>query len=221
MIISANNLELSYDNKISIIKDANFVVNEKDFIFIGGASGSGKSTLLKSLYANILPKSGKLIVANHDINNLSSKQLRKLRKDIGIIFQDYKLIKEYTIEENIMLPLKINGYSNKISKDQANKLLAHVKLTHAKGSYPNQLSGGEQQRVAVARALAHNPSIILADEPTGNLDEFSADVIWGLLKGANTQLGITVIVVTHRIPKNFGINFRKLSLDNGKVYESF
>ncbi len=221
MIISANHLELTYDNQRSIIDDGNFVINEKDFVFISGASGSGKSTLLKSLYANILPKSGELIVDGHNINKLSSKELRVLRKDIGIVFQDYKLIKEYTIEENIMLPLRINGYSDSICKDQANKLLAHVKLTHAKGSYPDQLSGGEQQRVSVARALAHNPSIILADEPTGNLDQFSANVVWNLLKGANEQLGITVIVVTHRVPKNFGIHFRQLSLENGKIYESF
>ncbi len=221
MIISANHLELTYNDQRSIIEDGNFVINEKDFVFISGASGSGKSTLLKSLYANILPRSGELIVDGYNINKLSSKELRTLRKDIGIIFQDYKLIKEYTIEENIMLPLKINGYSSSICKDQANKLLAHVKLSHAKGSYPDQLSGGEQQRVSVARALAHNPSIILADEPTGNLDQFSANVIWNLLKGANEQLGITVIVVTHMVPKNFGIHFRQLSLENGKIYESF
>lgn len=221
MIISANHLELTYNDQRLIIEDGNFVINEKDFVFISGASGSGKSTLLKSLYANILPRSGELIIDGYNINKLSSKELRTLRKDIGIIFQDYKLIKEYTIEENIMLPLKINGYSSSICKDQANKLLAHVKLSHAKGSYPDQLSGGEQQRVSVARALAHNPSIILADEPTGNLDQFSANVIWNLLKGANEQLGITVIVVTHMVPKNFGIHFRQLSLENGKIYESF
>jgi len=221
MIISANHLDLTYNDQRLIIEDGNFVINEKDFVFISGASGSGKSTLLKSLYANILPRSGELIIDGYNINKLSSKELRTLRKDIGIIFQDYKLIKEYTIEENIMLPLKINGYSSSICKDQANKLLAHVKLSHAKGSYPDQLSGGEQQRVSVARALAHNPSIILADEPTGNLDQFSANVIWNLLKGANEQLGITVIVVTHMVPKNFGIHFRQLSLENGKIYESF
>jgi cell division transport system ATP-binding protein len=221
MIINANNIELTYDKKISIIKNANFEINRKDFVFIGGTSGSGKSTLLKSLYANIKPKNGQLIVNGYNINKLSKKSFISFRKDIGIIFQDYKLIPEYTIEENIMLPLKINQYSKNICIEQANKLLSHVKLTHAKGLYPNQLSGGEQQRVAVARALAHNPSIIFADEPTGNLDEFSADVIWGLLKSANTQLGITIVAVTHKIPLNFGIKFRKLSLENGKVYESF
>lgn len=221
MLISAKNLTLSYEKDQPIIDGGDFVVNEKDFIFIGGPSGTGKSTLLKSLYAQILPSQGELIVNGFDINKLSNKELRDLRRDIGIVFQDYKLIKEWTIEENIMLPLKINGYSQKVCENQAQKLLEHVKLSHKKGCYPAQLSGGEQQRVSVARALAHNPNIILADEPTGNLDEFSADVIWGLLKGANKQLGITILVVTHSIPQNFGINFRKLSLEHGKIYESF
>ena len=220
MTITATNLQLSYDNKKTIIQNGNFTIGEKDFIFIGGKSGSGKSTLLKSIYGEIKPTNGQLIVNNCDIKNISNKELRDLRKNLGIIFQDYKLIKEWTIEENIMLPLKINGYSKDVCEDQATKLLAHVKLSHAKGAYPDELSGGEQQRVSVARALAHNPSIILADEPTGNLDDFSADVIWGLLKGANEQLGITVIVVTHKVPKNFGIKFRQLSLENGKIYEN-
>ena len=118
-----------------------------------------------------------------------------------------------------MIPLKINGYSHEISKDQANKLLAHVRLSHRAGYYPNELSGGEQQRVAVARALAHNPKIIIADEPTGNLDDYSADLVWNLLKGANEQLGITVVVVTHRVPRNLGIKFRQLSIDDGIIYE--
>jgi cell division transport system ATP-binding protein len=220
-IISAKNIELRYDNKKPIIQNGTFKINKKEFIFIGGDSGSGKSTLLKSLYAEKLPTKGQLKINNHTLGGLMGKNLRSLRKDIGIIFQDYKLIKEWTIEENIMLPLGINGYSKEVCKDQANKLLEHVKLTEVKGSYPDQLSGGEQQRVAVARALAHNPSIILADEPTGNLDDFSASVIWGLLKSANARLDVTVIVVTHKIPNNFGINFRKLLLENGSIYESF
>lgn len=118
-----------------------------------------------------------------------------------------------------MLPLLINGYSEDVSKDQAMKLLNHVKLSHRAGYYPAELSGGEQQRVALARAIAHNPKIILADEPTGNLDDYSAEVVWNLLKGANEQLGITVVVVTHRVPKNFGLNFRQLSIEDGVIYE--
>lgn len=218
-MIEAKNIYLSYDENKYIIKKGNFFIKEKEFIFIGGTSGSGKSTLLKSFYGEIPLKHGSLNIAGQNIFGIKGKSLRRLRKDIGIIFQDYKLIKEWTIEENIMIPLKINGYSHDISKEQATKLLAHVKLSHREGYYPNELSGGEQQRVAVARALAHNPKIIIADEPTGNLDDYSADVVWNLLKGANEQLGITVVVVTHRVPKNFGIRFRQLSIEDGIIYE--
>lgn len=218
-MIEAKNIYLSYDENKYIIKKGNFSIKEKEFIFIGGTSGSGKSTLLKSFYGEIPLKHGSLNIAGQEVFGIKGKPLRRLRKDIGIIFQDYKLIKEWSIEENIMIPLKINGYSHDISKEQATKLLAHVKLSHRAGYYPNELSGGEQQRVAVARALAHNPKIIIADEPTGNLDDYSADVVWNLLKGANEQLGITVVVVTHRVPKNFGIRFRQLSIEDGIIYE--
>lgn len=218
-MITAKNIYLSYDENKYIIKKGNFSIKEREFIFIGGTSGSGKSTLLKSFYGDIPLKHGNLNIAGQEVFGIKGKELRRLRKDIGIIFQDYKLIKEFTIEENIMIPLKINGYSHDISKEQAVKLLAHVKLSHRQGYYPNELSGGEQQRVAVARALAHNPKIIIADEPTGNLDDYSADVVWNLLKGANEQLGITVVVVTHRVPKNFGIRFRQLSIEDGIIYE--
>lgn len=218
-MIEAKNIYLSYDDNKYIIKKGNFSIKSKEFIFIGGNSGSGKSTLLKSFYGEIPLKHGSLKIENQEVFGIKGKKLRLLRKDIGIIFQDYKLVNEFTIEENIMIPLKINGYSHEVSKDQANKLLAHVRLSHRKGYYPNELSGGEQQRVAVARALAHNPKIIIADEPTGNLDDYSADLVWNLLKGANEQLGITIVVVTHRVPKNLGIKFRQLSIEDGIIYE--
>ncbi len=218
-MIEAKNIYLTYDDSRYVIKKGNFSIKPKEFIFIGGNSGSGKSTLLKSFYGDIPLKHGSLKIEGQEIFGISSKKLRLLRKEIGIIFQDYKLIGEFTIEENIMIPLKINGYSQEVCRDQANKLLAHVKLSHRAGYYPNELSGGEQQRVAVARALAHNPKVIIADEPTGNLDDYSADLVWNLLKGANEQLGITVVVVTHRVPKNLGIKFRQLSIDDGIIYE--
>jgi len=218
-MIEAKNIYLTYDDSRYVIKKGNFSIKPKEFIFIGGNSGSGKSTLLKSFYGDIPLKHGSLKIEGQEIFGISSKKLRLLRKEIGIIFQDYKLIGEFTIEENIMIPLKINGYSDDISRDQANKLLTHVRLSHRAGYYPNELSGGEQQRVAVARALAHNPKIIIADEPTGNLDDYSAEVVWNLLKGANEQLGITVVVVTHRVPKNLGIKFRQLSIEDGIIYE--
>ncbi len=218
-MITAKNIYLSYDDNKYVIKKGNFYVKPKEFIFVGGNSGSGKSTLLKSFYGEIPLKHGSLKIDGQEVFGINALKLRNLRKDIGVIFQDYKLINEYTIEENIMVPLKINGYSNEICKSQAAKLLAHVKLSHRAGFYPNELSGGEQQRIAVARALAHNPKIIIADEPTGNLDDYSADVVWNLLKGANEQLGITIVVVTHRVPKNLGIKFRQFSIEDGIIYE--
>ncbi len=218
-MIEAKDIYLSYNKDKFIIKKGNFTINNHEFVFVGGSSGSGKSTLLKSFYGEIPIQHGTLSLNGINLHKISSKKLRALRRDIGIVFQDFKLIKEYTIEENIMLPLKINGYSDEVSKQQALKLLSHVKLSHRAGFHPEELSGGEQQRVSVARALAHNPKIILADEPTGNLDDYSADVIWNLLKGANEQLGITVVVVTHRVPKNLGVKFRQLSIEDGIIYE--
>ncbi|RLA76836.1 MAG: ABC transporter ATP-binding protein [Epsilonproteobacteria bacterium] len=219
-MILANNITLSYDNKKNIIENANFNIKEKEFIFISGSSGSGKSTLLKSFYGELAVKSGHLFVNKVDLSKKNYSKLLDLRKDLGIVFQDYKLIKEYTIEENIMLPLRVHNYDDSVSKTQVKKLLKHVKLSHKTGVYPDELSGGEQQRVAVARALAHNPNIIFADEPTGNLDDYSSEVIWTLLKNANEHLGITVVVVTHRIPKDLGIKYRRFNIDDGVLYET-
>ena len=219
-MILANNITLTYDQKRNVIENANFNIKPKDFIFISGSSGSGKSTLLKAFYGELYVKSGHLLVNKTDLSKKNYGNLLTLRKDLGIVFQDYKLIKNYTIEENIMLPLKIHNYDDNICQKQVKKLLKHVRLSHKVGAYPEELSGGEQQRVAVARALAHNPSIIFADEPTGNLDDYSSDVIWKLLKNANEILGITIVVVTHRIPSDLGIKFRRFNIDEGVVYEA-
>jgi len=219
-MILANDICLTYDGKKDIIHNGKFHIKQGDFVFITGSSGSGKSTLLKSFYGELKPKSGTLLLNKQNILKASNGKLREIRRSIGIIFQDYKLIKEYTVEENIMLPLKLNGYNDKLSLAQAKKLLKHVKLSSKGEVFPYELSGGEQQRAAVARALAHNPKLILADEPTGNLDDYSAEVIWSLLRKANEQLGITVIVVTHRIPDNFGLSFRKFDILSGDIYES-
>ena len=218
-MIFAKDLYLSYDNKKDVIKGASFVIKHKDFVFITGNSGSGKSTLLKSFYGDIRVKSGELVVDTYKMSKISKLSLQKLRQSIGIIFQDYKLIKEYTVKENIMLPLKIHGHNQKVCENQAQKLLKHIRMSAKADIYPQYLSGGEQQRVAVARALAHNPPLIIADEPTGNLDDFSAEIIWNLFKGANEQLGITVVVVTHKVPYNFGIKYKKFTLSDGLIYE--
>jgi len=218
-VIIAKNLSLAYSNDETIINKANLSVDSGSFVFITGASGSGKSTLLKSLYGALKPIEGSLVVGGVELRGVSSSKLNFLRKHLGIVFQDYKLVKEWTIEKNIMLPLIINGYEKNVTQNQVDSLLKHVKLRHQTGKYPQELSGGEQQRVAMARALAHNPILILADEPTGNLDEYSSQLIWNLLEGANEQLKTTVIVVTHHIPENMTVRYKHYHIEFGDIRE--
>lgn len=218
-IIIAENLSLAYKNYETILSKVSFTIDAGSFVFITGASGSGKSTLLKSMYGAIPVYSGELMVGDFKMNRISSSKLNKLRQHIGIVFQDYKLINEWTIEKNVLLPLIISGITKEVADKQVIKLLSHVKLSHQADKYPQELSGGEQQRVAMARALAHNPPLILADEPTGNLDEFSSDLIWNLLEGANKQLNSTIVVVTHHIPKNIKVNYRHLHIDKGAIVD--
>ncbi len=218
-VIIAENLTLGYNEHETIINQAGFSIESGSFVFITGASGSGKSTLLKSLYGALKPQQGSLIVGGVEMRDISTKKLNFLRRHLGIVFQDYKLVKEWTIEKNVMLPLIITGFTKDISESQVDKLLNHVKLNHQAGKYPMELSGGEQQRVAMARALAHNPILILADEPTGNLDDYSSQVIWNLLEGANQQLKTTVVVVTHHIPENMAVDYKHFHIEYGSVYE--
>lgn len=217
-VIVAKNLSLSYSGNETIINQANFDITSGSFVFITGASGSGKSTLLKSLYGALKAQQGSLIVGGVELNGVSRSKLNFLRRHLGIVFQDYKLVKEWTIEKNIMLPLIINGYEKSVTQNQVDSLLKHVRLKHQSGKYPLELSGGEQQRVAMARALAHNPIMILADEPTGNLDDYSSGLIWNLLEGANTQLKTTVIVVTHHIPESLNIEYKHFHIEYGSIY---
>ncbi|MBS4069580.1 MAG: ABC transporter ATP-binding protein [Sulfurimonas sp.] len=218
-VIIARDLSLSYSSNETIINKANFSIDSGSFVFITGASGSGKSTLVKSIFGALKPKQGSLVVGGVELNRVSRSKLNLLRRHIGIVFQDYKLIKEWTIDKNIMLPLLINGYVKSVANNQVDKLLKHVRLNHQSGKYPLELSGGEQQRVAMARALSHNPILILADEPTGNLDEYSSQLIWNLLEGANSQLKTTVIVVTHHIPKTISTDYKHFHIEYGSINE--
>lgn len=218
-MIKASDLQLGYKKDEIVIKGATFSIKPKDFVFISGASGSGKSTLLRSIYGDLEIMSGELVVNDIAIHHTKKSQINALRKQMGIVFQDYKLIEEWNIARNIMLPMVINRYSKSFYQEQVKKLLSHINLLHKANRYPLELSGGEQQRVAMARAIAHHPKIILADEPTGNLDDYSSDLIWSLLKSANQQLGITIVVVTHRIPERLNIEHRKLNIQDGEMYE--
>lgn len=219
-VIHAENLSLSYDEgKKKIIQNAKFSIKRGEFVFITGRSGSGKSTLLKSFYGNLQPTDGSLMVGGLEMKAIPRRKLQELRTHIGIIFQDYKLINEWNVAKNVVLPLMIAGFSLDVQKTQAQRLLKHVKLSEHANRFPLELSGGEQQRVGVARALAKTPLIILADEPTGNLDDYSSGVIWDLLENACSQLETTVLVVTHKIPTVFSLPYRHFTIEDGGVYE--
>ncbi len=219
-VIHASHLSLAYGNvDKEIIKDATFSIKKGEFVFITGPSGSGKSTLLKALYGQLKPSEGSLVVGGLDLSNIRQSKLQELRTHMGIIFQDYKLVNEWTVAKNVVLPLMIAGYSNEIQDTQARRLLKHVKLSEHSDRYPLELSGGEQQRVGVARALAKNPVVILADEPTGNLDDYSSNVIWDLMENACQQLNTTVLVVTHKIPTIFSLPYRHFIIESKGVYE--
>ena len=218
-IISASGLCLGYENGQNLITDAKFDIYSDDFVFITGQSGSGKSTLLKSFYGQMKPSAGSLSVCLTDMMDITQQNLDKLRQRIGVVFQNYRLISEWNIEKNVMLPLMIKGLSASVCKNQATKLLKHVNLLHRADKFPNELSGGEQQRAAMARALAHNPNLLLCDEPTGSLDEYSSDVIWGLLRSAKEYLGTCIVVVTHHIPVSLRVPYRHLVIENGRIYE--
>ena len=218
-IVEARDLILEYDKSFRVINKANFSINVNDFVFITGKSGSGKSTLIRSMYGDMAISDGSLNVCLNELKGINRSSLALLRQRVGIIFQDFRLINEWNVEKNVMLPLIIKGYNQNVCKKQAAKLLNHVNLLHKSDRFPLELSGGEQQRVAMARALAHNPQLLLCDEPTGSLDDYSSEVIWMLLRSAREALGTCVVVVTHKIPGGLRMNYRHFELSNGEVNE--
>ncbi len=218
-MIQARELTISYDNEV-VLDQVSFTINQGDLVFISGKSGSGKSSLLKTLYGALQITGGSLLVNNVELGKFNKSKIRKLRQNIGVIFQDYQLVEDWTIEKNIAMPLMIGNYSKKVISTQVHNLLNHIKLAHKAHRFPNELSGGEQQRVGVARALAHSPGLILADEPTGNLDEYSADMVMNLFKSIN-ELGKTVIIVTHKMPQNMNVNFKHFYIEDRGINEIF
>ena len=216
-VVIAKNLVLGYKNEI-IINGGGFSLNSGDFVFLTGASGSGKTTLIRNLYGELKPKSGYLNIGGFDMMKISKSKLMQLRRYIGVVFQDYKLIKEWTIERNVRLPLTIAGISEDIQEKKVTKFLSKVKLAHLADKYPYELSGGEQQRAAIIRAIINEPVLILADEPTGNLDDYSSSLVMDLFKVAY-DLGITIMIATHHLPDTFDIPYRHLHIEGKKIYE--
>ena len=202
------------------LKDVSFEIEKGDIYGVIGYSGAGKSTLIRMVNALETPTSGKVWVEGNDIGTLSQKELRNLRKGIGMIFQQFNLLESKTIYDNVAIALKLNGVSKKDIEKQVTELLDFVELSDKKYSYPGQLSGGQKQRVGIARALANNPSILLCDEATSALDPKTTDSILELLKKINEMLHITIVIITHEMNVIQKICNKVAVMDYGQVVET-
>lgn len=217
-MIILKNLRKRYQNGHDALRGVTLKINRGELVFLTGHSGAGKSTVLKLIALLERPSSGSIIVDNTDLDSLSSKQIPYYRRKIGMIFQNPTLLNDRSVYENLALPLRINGFSEEETKSRVHASLELVGLLKKQGQLPLALSGGEQQRVGIARAIVCRPDIILADEPTGNLDpELSKDIM-NLFVRLN-QVGITLVIATHDLALISPLNFRQIHLTDGKVTE--
>ena len=217
-MVEFKNISFSY-SKDSGVYDIDLKVDDSEFCFLVGPTGSGKSSLLKMIYFDILPSGGEIDVLGYNSKKTRKNSIHKLRKKIGVIFQDYKLLKQRTVYENIALPLHINGVGRKKIKDNVEEALELTDLLDYQDKYPDQLSGGEQQRVCIARAIVKNPELILADEPTGNLDPAAAHKILKILEQINKE-GTTIIMATHNYKLISDRDYRIIELKAGSLVSS-
>ncbi len=205
-----------YDNGTKALKGVNMRIDDGEFVVLVGPSGSGKSTLIKLITAEIAPSDGRVMVNGFNLNSISPRQVPHMRRTLGVIFQDFRLIEKKTVYENLAFAMRAVGASNRELRRRIPYVLQLVGLDQKGDRYPGEISGGEQQRVAIARALVNNPSMIIADEPTGNLDPQRSLEIMMLLERIN-ELGTTVLVVTHE--KNLVNRFTKrvVAIENGRI----
>ena len=196
-LIRLTNVKKTYKTGVTAIQDLNLSINKGEFVFIIGSTGCGKSTLIKMLYREEKPTSGKIIVGGVDVGKLRNRKVYKVRRKIGVVFQDFKLLPKSTVYENVAFALEIFGVPKDEIHAKVLKVLELVGLKHKVKSYPSQLSGGEQQRVAIARAIAKNPKLLLCDEPTGALDYKTGKQILKLLQDTARKENMTVLIITH------------------------
>lgn len=202
-----------------VLQDVNLTVGEGEFVYLLGKVGSGKSSLMKTIYAELPIKKGSATVLDYDLLHIRRKQIPYLRRMIGIVFQDFQLLTDRSVEENLLFVLKATGWKDKtVMKSHINDILQQVGMENKAYKMPHQLSGGEQQRVVIARALLNSPQIILADEPTGNLDPETGAGIMDLLHGI-CQAGTTVVMSTHNMNWVKQYPGRKMLFEDGKVTE--
>lgn len=190
------NVSMTYDSGKKVLDQVNVHIEKGEFVFLVGSSGAGKSTIIKLLMKEIEPTAGRIILNNKDITDVSNRKIPYIRRDLGVVFQDFRLLPQKTVYENIAFAMEIVGASNKSIKRQVPIVLNMVGLKDKSTHYPAELSGGEQQKVSIARAIINNPAVLIADEPTGNLDPNNAWEIMKLIKYINKR-GTTVIMATH------------------------
>ena len=214
--ISLKNASI-YQHERCILKNVNFEIEEGEFVYLIGKTGSGKSSLLKTLYADLPAKEGDIMIAGYDLRKIRRRDTPMLRRKIGIVFQDFQLLYDRSVEENLSFVLDATGWNDKtkISK-RIDEVLQQVGLLHKRKVMPHQLSGGEQQRIAVARALLNDPNVILADEPTGNLDPETTNDVMDLLREISTK-GKTILMATHNYNLILKYPSRIIKCDEGTV----
>ena len=214
-MIKFENVTATYAKKIGIF-NLTFHIPKGELVFLMGPTGAGKSTVLRIIYKDMPIVGGKLFINGEDIGSIRRRHIPRFRRKIGMVFQDYRLINDYNVFENIALPLQIQGESNKYIKAKVYEIMEKVGLIQRGNSYPNRLSGGEKQRVSIARALVKNPLVILADEPTGNLDPNVSDEILDLLEIA-TESGASVLMSTHNFPLIQPRKKRFIEINDGRL----
>lgn len=218
-MLDFKNVSMSYSKSEDVaLDDVSFHIDPGEFVFIIGASGSGKSTVIKLISCEEKFQAGEIVVGGTKLSKIKRRAIPYLRRNLGMVFQDFRLIESKTVFENVAFAMEILGKSNRQISRQVPLVLSTVGLRAKRDAYPHELSGGEQQRVGIARALVNNPDIILADEPTGNLDPDTSEQILGVLKDIN-ESGTTVIVCTHDISLVEKMQERVIQIKNGSLYK--
>ena len=215
-MITFDNVSMQYDSKHTALRNINIKIDKGEFVFIVGPSGAGKSTFVKMLTHELTPASGKVIVDGVDITNLNRSKVKYYSRTLGIVFQDFRLLQEKTVFENIAFVLRVTGTKSKEIKERVAKVLSLVGLKNKANDYPSKLSGGEQQRIAIARALVNQPLLLIADEPTGNLDPVISEEIMELFNHIN-HMGTTIIMVTHNKELVNSMHKRVVSIEDGLI----
>ena len=219
-IIKIKDVKKTYKTGTTAIYDLNLDIAKGDFVFVIGQTGCGKSTLIKMLYREEKPTSGQILVGGIDVGKIRNRKVYKLRRKIGIVFQDYHLLPNSTAYENVAFALEVLGQDKAEIHSKVMKVLDLVGLKNSAKKYPSQLSGGEQQRVAIARAIVNGPKILICDEPTGNLDPKTSLEIMDVLQAIN-DLGTTIIMVTHDIDIVKKLKKRTVLLDSGRIVKDY